>query len=476
MTRPDSPAQRPLVAVAVLCTGGLAASMMQTVVMPIQSDLPDLLGTSASSAGWVVTITLLAGAVGMPVSGRLADMFGKQRVFVTNVAVLVVGSIVCALASSLWPMLVGRGLQGLAMGLVPVGISLMREVTPPHLASTAIAAMSGTMGVGGAIGLPMSAAITQYGDWHAIFWVSGAVGLGALLLAVLFVPHVADAHGGRIDTVGVIGMALGLVALLVGISKSSTWGWIDLRTLGFVALGLVVLGAWAAFELRVRDPLVDLRTSVRRPVLMTNLAAVAIGFGLMSNLVVIPQLLQLDPATGFGVGASLLETGLWLAPAGLMMMLFSPVSGRIIDRLGARAALLIGGSVVAAGYLLGLALMQDAWQLALAACVIAAGVGIAYAAMPTLIMDAVPPREAGAAVGLNALMRAMGTTLSAAVMATVLTSSTVPFGGTSVPSETAFAWCFGLGAVAALVGVAVTLLVPRRTPSAVEPVAVTAGS
>lgn len=148
--------------------------MMQTVVMPIQSDLPGLLGTSASSAGWVVTITLLAGAVGMPVSGRLADMYCKQPVFATNATVLVIGSIVCALATSLWPMPVGRGLQGLAMGLVPVGISLMRGVTPPHLASTAIAAMSGTMGVGGAIGLPLSAAITQYGNWHAIFWAPEA--------------------------------------------------------------------------------------------------------------------------------------------------------------------------------------------------------------------------------------------------------------------------------------------------------------
>lgn len=465
MTQPEAPAARPLVAIAVLCSGGLAVAMTQTLVVPIQSDLPTLLGTSPSSAAWVITVTLLAGAVGMPISGRLADMFGKQRVLVVNAAALVVGSVICAFASSLWPMLTGRALQGVAMGLIPVGISLLREITPPHLSSTAIAAMSGTMGVGGAIALPLSATITEYGDWHAIFWVATAVAAAVLVLTVAFVPHVDDAQGGRLDLVGAVGMAVGLVGLLVGISKASEWGWADARTLTSMSIGVVVLACWAVYELRVDDPLVDLRTTVRRPVLMTNIAAIAVGFGLMANLVVVPQLLQLDPGTGYGVGASLVATGLWLAPAGLMMMLFSPVSGRIIDRLGARIALMIGAGVLAAGYVLGLVLMDAPWQLALSASVIAAGVGVAYAAMPTLIMDSVPMREAGAAVGLNALMRSIGTTLAAAVMATVLTSRTMTYDGASVPSEGAFAICFALGAMVALLGVLLAALVPRRKPA-----------
>ncbi|WP_447643723.1 MFS transporter [Nocardioides zeae] len=144
----------PLTAVVVLCFGGLAAALTQTLVIPIQSELPVLLGTSAANAAWVVTITLLAGAVAMPVSGRIADLVGKQRVLVASAGVLVAGSLVCALSDSLAPVLVGRALQGIAMGFIPVGISLMREVTPPHLTGTATAAMSATLGVGGAIGLP----------------------------------------------------------------------------------------------------------------------------------------------------------------------------------------------------------------------------------------------------------------------------------------------------------------------------------
>ena len=147
--------QHPVLPVVVLCFGGLTASLTQTLLIPIQGELGLLLGSSQANAAWVITITLLAAAVAMPVAGRLADLFGKQRVLVASAGLLLFASIVCALSDSLAPMLVGRAMQGLAMGFIPVGISLMREITPPHLTGTAIAAMSATLGVGGAIGLPL---------------------------------------------------------------------------------------------------------------------------------------------------------------------------------------------------------------------------------------------------------------------------------------------------------------------------------
>src|SRR6476659_453851 len=267
-------AASPVLAVVVLCLGGLSAALTQTLVIPIQSELPQLLGTSASNAAWVVTITLLAAAVTMPVAGRVADLVGKQRVLVASAAILLVGSMVCALSSTLAPMLVGRALQGLAMGFIPVGISLMREITPPHLTSTAVAAMSATLGVGGAIGLPLSAWIAEVGNSHALFWVAAGLAAVMLVLTWVAVPHVHDAQPGRLDVVGGVGLAVGLVSFLVGISKATTWGWGDARTIGAIAFGVVVLVLWGAFELRQADPLVDLRTTAQLPVLLTNVAAV----------------------------------------------------------------------------------------------------------------------------------------------------------------------------------------------------------
>lgn len=450
--------------VIALCFGGLVASLMQTLVIPIQPELPTLLGTSHSNASWVITATLLAAAIAMPIAGRLGDMFGKQRVLLGSAALLVAGSVVCALSSSVIPMIAGRAIQGLAMGFIPVGISLMREVTPPKITSMAIAAMSATLGVGGAIGLPLSAWIAQSWNWHGLFWVSAILSLAVLALVVVVVPHVPDAVGGRLDFVGAIGLAIGLSAALIAVSKGNDWGWTSGTTLGTLIGGLVVLGAWGFYQLRTPEPLVDLRTTARPAVLLTNIAAVAIGFGMMAQSIVIPMLLEMDVRTGVGLGQTMLEAGLWMAPGGLMMLVFAPVSGTLINKIGAKYTLAIGATVLGVGYLLAMFLMNSPWQLMIASIIAASGVGIGYAAMPTLIMGAVPMTEAGAAVGLNGLMRSIGTTVSSAVMAVLLTTSTISMAGNDIPTHTTFKWCFLVGAVAAFVGVAITLCIPKRGP------------
>ena len=347
------------------------------------------------------------------------------------------------------------------MGFIPVGISFIREFAPPEQAATGVATMSATLGVGGAIGLPLAAWIADSGDWHALFWVAAALAAVITVLVWVAVPHVHDGTPGRLDVPGAVGLTVGLSAFLIGISKGSTWGWDSGRTWGAIVIGLVALVLWGVFELRQDDPLVDLRTSAELPVLMTNLAAVAVGFGMMAQAIVVPQLLQMPEATGYGLGQSILAAGLWMAPGGLMMMVFAPVSSGLMRSIGAQRTLMIGATVLGLGYLVALVLMAAPWQLLVASCVASAGVGIGYAAMPTLILDAVPPREAASAVGVNGLMRSTGTTLAAAVMATLLTSSTTSIGGFTVPSEGAFQLCFVVGALAAFVGVAIAALIPR---------------
>jgi MFS family permease len=448
----DSRHSRSLITVVVLCFGGLSASLTQTLVIPIQGELATLLHTSPANAGWVVTITLLAAAVTMPISGKLGDLFGKPVVLMSSAGMLAAGSIVCALSSTLAPMLVGRAMQGLAMGFIPVAIALIREVVPPEMANTGIAAMSATLGVGGAIGLPLAAWVVQTFNFHALFWMA-AIFAGVLLVALAtLVPRPRDAKGGRVDLVGAVGLAIGLVAVLLGVSKGREWGWLDGRTIGAIALGLVVLGVWAVFELGQDEPLVDLRATAHRPVLLTNIAAVAIGFGMMAQAIVVPQLLQLPTSTGYGLGQTILEAGLWMAPGGLMMLVFAPVSSRMMTNVGPKRTLMTGAAVLGAGYLVAFLLMDAPWQLLVASVVISSGVGIGYAAMPALIMGSTPAAEAGSALGVNALMRSVGTTTAAAVMATILAGSTGRGG---------YELCFAIGAAAAFIGVAITALVPH---------------
>ncbi|MFZ4284246.1 MFS transporter [Streptomyces rhizosphaericola] len=467
---PGAPTARPGAIVAVLALAGIVAALTQTLVVPLIAQLPVLFDTSASNASWVITATLLAAAVSTPVAGRLGDMYGKRRMLLVSLVPLVLGSAVCALSSSVIPMITGRGLQGFGMGVVPLGISLLRDVVPAEKLGPSIAIMSASMGVGGALGLPFAAAVAENTSWRVLFWVVAvlALAVGALIAALVPADRPAAAAAGRFDLPGAIGLGAGLIALLLAVSKGADWGWSSATTLTLFAAALVLLPAWARWELRLRDPLVDLRVTVRPQVLMTNTASVLVGFAMYAQSLVIPQLLQLPEATGYGLGRSMLAMGLWMAPAGLMMMVMSPLGAKLSAAKGPKVTLAVGSLVIAAGYGLSVPLINSGspWSLLLVTLVCNSGVGFAYGAMPALIMSAVPASETASANSFNALMRSIGTSFAAAVIGVVLARMTTDFGGFPLPSENGFRTAMLIGCGVGLAAAVVAALIPVRTAKA----------
>ncbi|MET9593214.1 MFS transporter [Streptomyces sp. NPDC006516] len=447
--------------ITTLALAGTVAAVMQTLVTPLIAELPRILDTSSANAAWVVTVTLLVAGVCVPVTGRLGDLLGKRRMLLACAVPLVAGSVVCALASSVVPMIIGRGLQGMGMGMVPLGIALLRDVVPAEKLSGSIALVSASMGIGGALGLPISAAVAEYTSWRVLFWGSAALALMIAVLIFAFVPDVpAGAKGQRFDAPGAVGLAIGLVSLLLAISKGADWGWGSGTTLGLFAVAVVSLGLWGFYELRTRDPLVDLRTTARPRVLLTNVSSILVGVGMYSFMLIAPQLLQFPEATGYGLGQSMLAAGLWMAPGGVMMMIVSPLGGKLINARGPKIALVLGALVISLGYGLSLFLMGSAWGLMLVGIVINSGVGLAYGAMPALIMSSVPLSETAAANGFNTLMRSLGTTIGSAVIGVVLAQMTIDLGGFSLASEDGFRVGLMIGCGVALVAAAVASAIP----------------
>ncbi|MFF7546547.1 MFS transporter [Streptomyces canus] len=460
---------KPNAVVAVLALAGIVVSLMQTLVIPIVPELPELLHAEPSDAAWAVTATLLAASVATPVVGRLGDMFGKRRMLLLSIVLLVSGSLVCGLADSLVPMIVGRALQGLAAAVVPLGISVMRDALPSDRLAGSTALMSASLGVGGALGLPAAAFIADNWNWHILFWVSAALGAAAFVLVLLIVPESDVRAGGRFDLVGSLGLSAGLVSLLLTVSKGGDWGWTSGTTLGLGAAAVVILLSWGWWELRSPQPLVDLRTTAKPQVLFTNLASIALGVSMFAMSLVLPQLLQLPEQTGYGLGKSMLTVGLVLAPQGLVMMAMSAVSAAVTKAKGPKVTLMIGALIVAAGYVLNIVLMSEVWHLVLASCVIGAGIGFTYGALPALIMGAVDPTQTGAANSLNTLMRSLGTSFASALAGVILAQMTTDFGGTALPSENGFKVVMAIGAGAALLAFAVATFIPRRRHTTPRP-------
>ncbi|NUT49812.1 MAG: MFS transporter, partial [Saccharothrix sp.] len=236
--------------IAVLASGGIVVSLMQTVVIPLVPRLPELLRADAADTAWAITATLLAAAVATPVVGRLGDMYGKRRLLLVSLALLVAGSVVGALSDSLPPMVVGRALQGLASGVIPLGISIMRDELPAERLGSATALMSASLGVGGALGLPAASLLAERVDWHLLFWLAAGLGAVVAVLVLALVPESAVRTGGRFDLVGAIGLSVALLCLLLAISKGAQWLWTSPLTLGLFACAAAVLVAWTWWESR----------------------------------------------------------------------------------------------------------------------------------------------------------------------------------------------------------------------------------
>lgn len=448
--------------VAIGCFCGIVVALTQTLIVPLIPLLPALLHAEASNTSWAVTATLLTAAVMMPISGRLGDMFGKRLMLLVSLFSLVAGSVLCALADSLTPMIIGRALQGVSMGAIALGISIMRDELPADRVGPAVARMSATLGVGGAIGLPVAALIVEKANWHALFWITAGLGAACFVAVLAVIPESPVRTPARFDVLGAIGLGSALVMLLLAISKGGDWGWGDHLTVGLLVGAVLMFGLWGIWESKVSAPLVDLRTSARPQVLFTNIASIAVGFAMYGMSLMPIQLLLAPEASGYGEGMTLIRAGLVLAPSGLMMYLFSDVGARISAARGPRTSLAVGIVVLAGAYSSLLVMREEWWQVCLASVLLGIGVGIAYAAMPALIMGAVPITETAAANGLNALMRSVGTSLSAAVVGTVLAHQTVTVGGVPLPSGHGFTLAILISLGASAVALALALAIPAR--------------
>lgn len=461
-----TPRQRAAVAITAVC--GVLVALTQTLLIPVLPEIQADLGSTTSGTQWLLTSTLLVAAIAVPVFGRLGDLYGKRLMLMVSVGALVVGSLVCALAGdNLAVMIVGRAITGASAAAIPLGISLIGTVLPPHRTGTGIALVSATLGVGGALGLPLAALVAQSSDYHVLFWIcvaGGAVALFGIRWAIATDPSRNGA--GRFDLVGTALLSVILVCLLLPLSQASTWGWGDPRTIGLLAVSAVALVVFVLVERRTASPLVDVVSNARPALLLTNIASICVGFALFAMLIGTATYVQAPEATGYGFGSSVLAGGLAMAPSGIMMLLFAPVSARMSLRYGPKVTLAVGATVVAAGFVFRITVIDAFWQIVVGTTIVGIGTGIAYAAMPSMILLGARKAELAAANGLNALARTVGSSLASAVGGTILAAQTISLAGFDLPSLGAYRTLFALCAAAALLGAAISLLVPTEQTDA----------
>jgi EmrB/QacA subfamily drug resistance transporter len=454
---------------AILATAGTAFALQQTMVIPALPALQRELHTTTTWITWVLTVFLLVASVATPILGKLGDQFGKERLLTVSLGLFLAGCVGCAVAWDIWSLIAFRAVSGMGAAVFPLSFAIIRDEFPPEKVGVGIGLVSAVFGVGGGFGIVLSGLIVDHLSWRWLFIVGAVAVAGGLVLVHRFVPESPVKTPSRVDVPGAALLSGGLIALLLALTEGETWGWLSGRILGLFGAALMLLVVWGWFETRVPEPLVDMRMLARRPVLLTNLTALIAGFAMFGTFVLIPNFVEMPngvPArfaglVHYGFHASATKAGLYLLPSSVTLLFAGPLAGVIGRRVGMKWPLAAGMLLVAASAA-SFALWHDRpWQILAAMPFLGVGVGFAFAAMATLIAEAVKPTETGVATGMNTVMRTVGGVVGGQMGAALLSAYTIS--GTAVPSVTGFELTFGIGAAVAVLGAISAFLVTQRS-------------
>jgi MFS family permease len=408
----------------------------------------------------------LSASVATPIIGRLGDMYGKERLLIIVLLMLGLGTLISAVASSLPLMILGRVIQGAGGGIFPLAFSIIRDEFPNERVPGAIGLVSSLLGIGGGAGVVFAGIVTQNLSYHWLFWFPLAIIVSTAYLTWRYIPESPVKAPADVNYRAAGLMTVGISAVLLAITETSTWGWGSAKTLGLLAIGSVLIAAWVREELRSREPLVDMRMMAIRGVWTTNTVAFLVGVGMYSSFVLLPELVQEPTSTGYGFGASVTVAGLFLLPATIAIVVVGQMAGLLERRIGSRGSLIGGALFAVACYALLVGDRSQEPEIYVAAGLLGIGIGLSFSAMANLIVQNVRPDQTGVATGMNAVTRTLGGAFGGQVAATLLTSN---LGAAGLPTASGFTLSFLMCLIALAAAFGFALAVPSRSANDVTP-------
>jgi MFS family permease len=457
---------RPNLVLAAIVLGWCGFAFQGSLVAPVLPQFSRAFDQPPDITVYVLTSALLMAAVATPALARLGDRFGKKRMMVVATGMLAVGGLIAATTDSFGVLLVGRTLQGASAAVLPLGISLIRDLFPADRVHQAGAILGTSIGLAAGLGLLVAGLLVPAsGRLDRDLWFSAVYGVVAFAAVMLFVPESSWRVSTGVDLLGTSLLGVGLIALLLPLSQGGTWGWTSSRTIWLLAGSVALMFLWVVVELRVRDPLVDMRLLTRATVLSTSTASFAFGFAQIINFVGLVTLVQVQRrSAGYGFSATVLHAGWYALPMSAALFLAAFIVGPLPARIPSRRVI-AGGLLIGA---LGLGLIAAAhaasWEIYVFSLVSGAGLGLAFAAIPPQLLDTVPHAEVTSAGAINAIIFNIGQVLGGAVLGSVLAASVESGAGVASDHGYRVAYMIGAGTVIAATAVFLFLTRAARRP------------
>ncbi|MEV4758692.1 DHA2 family efflux MFS transporter permease subunit [Micromonospora sp. NPDC049559] len=422
---PDPGPSRPAAArplAAVLAAVGVPMFMVTLDNLVVTTALPVIkteLGASLTDLQWFVNAYTLPFAALLLTAAALGDRIGRRRLFLAGIALFTLASAACALATEPWMLTAARGVQGAAgAAVMPLSLTLLAAAVPDRLRNAAVGIWGGISGLGVAVGPVVGGAVTNGLHWSWIFWLNVPVGVVALVL-VATVLRESRGTAPRLDPVGLVLSATGMLALIWGIVHGQDHGWTSGRVLGAITAGVVLLGAFVLWERRAPAPMLPLRLFRSRAFSLVNAVSFAFSLGVFGSVFLLAQYFQV--AQGYDP----LGAGVRTMPWTMAPMVVAPTAGLLVGRVGARS-LVVTGQVLLAAALGWLALVStadaDYATMVVPLALAGIGMGLTFAPLSTVTLSSVPAESRGVASGTSNTIRELGVAVGVAVLASVFAS------------------------------------------------------
>lgn len=445
----------PLRTFAALGISVASFSILQSLIVPVLPVIQDDLKTTTSGVTWAMTAWLISSAVATPLLGRTGDLVGRKRTLLAVIAAIAVGNVLAIFAPNIAVLIVARIIQGIGGAIFPLAFGLLREAFPAEKVPSAIGALSAVLAVASGLGTVLAGPLVGSLGWRGLFLIPLAGAVAGGIFTIFFVSDKAElAHGG-VNIPSAILLSGWLVALLLPLSEGSEWGWSSPAVIGLFTLAGLLIVAWILVELRAKNPLVDMRMMRSPKIWPMNAAALFIGAAMFSVFAYFPRFVQTPASTGWGLGASVTESGLIMLPMLVTMGVAGFISGPLARFVGFRAQVAFSAALITLSTLAIAFIHAEVWQLLVEAAVFGLGLGLIYAALTSVVVQAVPPTQTGIASGMNTNIRTIGSSIGVTIMTVIVTAS---LGADGLPTQAGYETAFTTVAIFGAVAFAISLL------------------
>jgi MFS family permease len=454
--------------VAALASVTFAEGTLLAVVPTAVAGIGRLFGQSAGALNWVSTAQLLATGVCTPAFSRLGDTLGHRRVLRVAVLLAAAGAVLAALAPDFGLLLAGRVLQGPIGAFTPLAVGILRDRLDTERLRRGIGVVVGALTAGSAAGLLIAAEVYQASaSVRVVLWIPAACLTVAAVVTFWLVPQTLRRAPVRMDWLGAVLLGAGLAMLLLVLAHGAAWGWASVSTAGWLAGGVSALVLWVVTELRVTDPLIDLRAVSRRAVAPFYLASLTIGVAFFGASTATTTFMATSRSTtGYGFGLDITAIAYVGLPSSGAVVLGAVAVAWIARQVGHRATVCLGCAALLAGYG-GLAGWHDQiWQLIVWSSVAGLGVGVVSGAMPVVLTERSARTSAGISTGLFISGRAVGGSIAGAGFTALLTRVTI--GHTGIPRQIGYVSVWLICAAASLVSLVIVATVSQHDPGQLD--------